>query len=153
MKPIKTLLLLAALFMLMPVACKKSSPKPQTAAVSMTFKFNGTAETATLVVATYYKSQNSVQIAGSIGSSQALGLMIDNIKTGTFDLATDPTILATYSTALDFDHTYTGTTGTIVITTFTSDAIAGTFQFSGMNGLSQTGAVTEGSFSAKLITE
>jgi len=152
MKPVKTLLLLAALFMLMPVACKKSSPKPQTPTVSMTFKFNGTAETASLIVATYYKSQNTVQIAGSIGS-QALDLMIENIKTGTFDLATDPTLVASFSTALDLDHTYLGTTGQIVITTFTSDAIAGTFQFSGMNGLGQAGAITEGAFSAKLITQ
>jgi len=152
MKPVKSLLLLAALFMLIPVACKKSNPKPQTAAVSMTFKFNGTAETATLIVATYYKSQNTVQIAGSVGS-QALDLMIDNIKTGTFDLATDPTLVASYSTALDLDHTYLGTTGTIDITTFTSDTIAGTFEFSGMNGLGQAGAVTDGSFSAKLITQ
>ena len=118
----------------------------------MTFKFNGTSETATLIVATYYKSQNTVQIAGSVGS-QALDLMIENIKTGTFDLSTDPTLLASYSTALDLDHTYLGTTGSIVITTFTSDAIAGTFEFSGMNGLGQTGAVTDGSFSAKLITQ
>jgi hypothetical protein len=67
MKPIKPILLLAALCVLMSVSCKKSGNKPQTAAVSMTFKFNGTAETAKLVVATYYKSQNTVQIVGSNG--------------------------------------------------------------------------------------
>ncbi len=152
MKPVKILLLLAAFFMLAPMACKKSSSKPQTV-VSMTFKFNGTAETSTLLVATYYKSQNTVQIAGSVGSSQALDLMIENIKTGTFDIATDPTIIASYSTALDLDHTYLGTTGKIVITAFTSDTIAGTFEFSGTNGLGQAGSVTDGSFSAKLITQ
>ena len=135
MKPVKTLLLLAALFMLMPVACKKSNPKPQTPAVSMTFKFNGTSETASLIVATYYKSQNTVQIAGSVGT-QALDLMIENVKTGTFDLSTDPTLLASFSTALDLEHTYLGTTGQIVITTFNSDTVAGTFEdFRGMNGL------------------
>src|SRR6185437_16076464 len=152
MKPIKPLFFLAALCMLMAVSCKKSGNKPQTATVSMTFKFNGTAETSKLVVATYYKSQSTVQIAGSNGTS-ALDLSIENIKTGTFDLATDPTILATFSTAPDFNQTYIGTTGKVVITAFTSDTVAGTFEFSGPDGLSEPGAVTEGTFSAKLITQ
>jgi hypothetical protein len=151
MKPRKPILLLAALCVLMSVSCKKSGNKPQTAAVSMTFKFNGTAETAKLVVATYYKSQNTVQIVGSNGV-QALDLMIENVKTGTFDLAADPTLIASFSTAADLDHTYFGATGKIVITTYTSDTIAGIFEFSGVDGLSETGAITEGTFSAKLIT-
>lgn len=152
MKTIKPLLLIAALFMLAPAACKKSDNKPKTT-VSMTFTFNGTAETTAAVLATYYKSQNSVQIAGALNSTQALNLSIEDIKTGTFDLATDPTLIASFSTALDMDHTYFGTTGKIVITTFTADAIAGTFEFSGMNGLSQNGAITDGTFSASLLTE
>jgi len=152
MKITKTILLFAAAFMLMTVSCKKSNNKPATVAVSMTFKFNGTAQTTKLLVATYYKSQATVQIAGTNGA-QGLSLMIQNPKTGTFDMATDQTLLLSYSSAADFDHTYVASTGKVVITTFSSTNIAGTFSFSGTDGLGDAGAVTEGSFSANLITQ
>jgi len=152
MKPIRFLAFIAALFMLAPIACKKSSNNPQTATVSMTFTFNGTAETSKLIVATWYKSQNAVQIIGSNGT-QGLNISFSSPKTGTFDVATDPTVLVSFSTAADFDHTYLGTTGKIVITTFTSTTIAGTFAFSGQNGLGQSGVIANGTFSAKLVIQ
>ena len=138
--------------MLITASCKKSDTSPQTAAANLTFKFNGTAETSKLLVATYYKSQGTVQILATNGT-QALGLTIENIKTGTFDLSTDQTLLLSYSTTADLNHTYIGTTGNVVITTFTSDTIAGTFQFSGTDGLGDSGAITGGVFSAKLVTQ
>jgi len=118
----------------------------------MTFTFNGTAETSKLIVATWYKSQNAVQIIGSNGT-QGLNISFSSPKTGTFDVATDPTVLVSFSTAADFDHTYLGTTGKIVITTFTSTTIAGTFAFSGQNGLGQSGVIANGTFSAKLVIQ
>ena len=153
MKQIRPLLLIATLFILVTAACKKSStttPSP-TATVGMTFTFNGIAETSNLVLATWTKSLNSIQIIGSNGT-QGLNLMFSSPKVGTFDIATDPTIIASFSTATDFNHTYFGSTGKIVITTFTSDTIAGTFQFSGANALSQAGVITNGTFTAKLTT-
>jgi len=138
--------------MLVPMACTKGDVIMKPAAASLKFKFNGTAQTASLVVATYYKSQGTVQIVGQVGNqTQGLNLMINNIKIGTFDVAGND-VIASYSTATDLDHTYTGATGNVVVTTFTSSTIAGTFTFTGTNGSNQTGTITEGTFSAKLTT-
>lgn len=153
MKTLKPLFLLATLFVLASTGCKKNGSTPSTITANVTFKFNGSSKKYTMVNAAYYKSVNpsSIQIIGSEGT-QGLNLSITDPKIGTFNLL-DNSVLATYSTSSDINNTYIGTSGKVVITTFTADAITGTFEFSGNNGLNQAGAITEGSFSAKFITE
>ncbi|PTQ96841.1 hypothetical protein C8P68_104333 [Mucilaginibacter yixingensis] len=138
--------------MLVPTACKKSNNDLAASAVSLKFKFNGSAQAANTVIATYYKSQGTVQIMGSMANStQVLNLMVNNVKVGTFDVATGDAI-ASYSIGADLDHSYLGTTGKIVITKFTTEAVGGTFQFSSVAGVGLAGTFTEGTFLAKLIT-
>jgi hypothetical protein len=153
MKHIKPALLILVLCILVFSSCKKSGSKPQTPAVNLSFKFNGTAKNTNLVVADYIKSQQSLQVMGKIGTgTEGLSLLIENIKVGSFDLASG-TIIASYSTTSDFADTYLGTTGTVTITSFTTDAVAGTFQFAGTKPNNDAGTITEGKFYAKLITQ
>jgi hypothetical protein len=149
MKSIKLSLLILALCGLVLSSCKKSSNPAPAAAVSMSLTFNGTAKNTNVVVATYYTSENTLQLIGTF-NTEAVSIMIQNIQTGTFTLPSD-NVLATYSTANNFADTYLGSTGSITITSFTSDAVSGTFQFTGTNTSNANGVVTGGKFSAKLI--
>lgn len=149
MKIIKSSLLILALCGLVLSSCKKSGSSPSTT-VSMSLKFNGTAKNTSIVVASYYVSENTLQVIGTFNSTEAVSLMINNIKTGTFALPSND-IVASYSTSADFANTYLGDTGSITITSFTSDAVSGTFQFTGTNPSNATGAVTEGKFYAKIF--
>jgi hypothetical protein len=147
-KPIFFILILAAL---VSGSCKKSGSTPQTA-VSLTFKFNGTAKTATLVVTDLIKSQNSIQVAGTINSVEAVSLVVQAVKVGTYDVVKDNALLS-YSSQLDFNHTYIGTSGSMTITALTATTIDGTFQFTGQDGNGDTGTITEGKFHSTIITQ
>jgi len=153
MKKITYLLLILTLFAFTLNSCKKSGSNPQTAAESISLKFNGTLVSSSMPIATYYKSQNSLQIIGAFGNTSAISLIIANgVQVGTYDLSNGDALL-TYSTGANLQDTYIGTAGNIVISTFTSTTITGNFQFTGTDLSNVTGAITEGKFTAKLITQ
>jgi hypothetical protein len=152
MKQVTYLFLTLILFGFTLSSCKKSNTNPQ-AAESISLKFNGTLVSSSTPIATYYKSQNSLQIAGAFGTTSVVSLIIANgAQVGTFDLSNGNTLL-TYSTGANLQDTFYGTAGNIVISTFTSSTVTGTFQFTGTDPSNVTGAITEGKFTAKLITQ
>ena len=133
-------------------SCKKNNTNPQ-AAESISLKFNGTLTSSSTPIATYYKSQNSLQIIGAFGTTSAVSLIIANgVQIGTFDLS-NANALLTYSTGANSQDTFYGTAGNIVISTLTSTTVSGTFQFTGTDLSNVTGTITEGKFTAKLITQ
>lgn len=145
-------MLLIALFILTLTACKKNNSDPTPDTVGMSFKFNGTTQKYNNVLATFFRSENSVQVIGSDGT-RIVSFAIKAPKTGTFDLLSNETV-ATYSSTSDINNTYISTNGKLVITKFSSDTMAGTFEFSGLNGMTnQTATITEGTFTAKLINQ
>jgi hypothetical protein len=154
MKSVKITFFLSLLGLtLMVASCKKDSKAPQTPASgsTLTYKINGVAKTTTIPMAAYYKSQSTLQISGGQGT-EGVSLMIENPKVGTFDVVTD-NILAQY--VLDSNNPVTaclGSAGTVVITTFNDTTVAGTFQFSGVDGNNKTDQITGGSFNLKITT-
>lgn len=151
MKTIKPILAVCMFLAFISASCKKSNTNPTSGAVSISLKFKGTAKTSGTVVADYIKSENNLQILGKFGN-EGVSLSIANVKVGTFDVATDGALVS-YSTTADFNNTYMGTTGTVVITAFSSTSVTGTFNFTGSTIDGRTGAVTEGKFSAKVINQ
>jgi len=149
MEKLKPILLLCMFLAFIGTSCKKSSTNP-TSAVSMSLKFNGTAKTSNTVAADYIKSTGTLQVIGKFGN-EGLSLMITDIKVGTF--AVGDIVIATYSTTADFQNTYLGSTGTVVISSFNSSTVTGTFSFAGTTVDGRNGTVTEGKFSAKVITQ
>jgi hypothetical protein len=143
-----TLLLFLFLGILGVSSCKKSSTKPQTAASSVSVKFNGTAYTATNITASYSKSQNALQIV-AINGNVTTYLVVTNVKVGSFDLSTGGAAV-TFSIGTD---AYTATSGTLVITAFTSTTVTGTFQFVGTDLSSKTGTGTDGTFNTGYTTQ
>jgi len=146
MKHIKFLSLLLMVSVLAFSCSKKSNPAP--AAAGLSLKFNGTLYTASGTTASYSKSQNALQVIGTFGTTGSVYLAIPSgVKVGTFDLS-GSAAAATFSNGADVNHTYLSTSGSLVITTFTSTTVAGTFQFTGGTATSPStnGVVTEGKF-------
>ena len=130
-------------------SCKKNHVNPQVT-TNISFKFNGASKTATTVFATYYTGLNSLQVIGQISPTEQIALEIDTVKTKIFDLGNSG-VIASYSPDNTFKNTYFGTNGTITITTFTNNAVSGTFNFTGQDSSKVVGTVTQGTFSAPLI--
>jgi hypothetical protein len=152
MKQVTYLFLTLILFAFTLSSCKKSNTNPQSAE-SISLKFNGTLVSSSTPIATYYKSQNSLQIIGAFSSTSAVSLIIANgVQVGTFDLSNGNSLL-TYSTGANLQDSYIGTSGNIVISALTSTTVTGTFQFTGTDPSNVTGTITEGKFTAKLITQ
>ena len=152
MKQVTYLFLILILFTFTLSSCKKSDTNPQ-AAESISMKFNGTLVSSPTPIATYFKTQNSLQIIGAFGTTSAVSLLIANgVQVGTFDLSNGEALL-TYSTGANLQDTFYGTAGNIVISTYTSSTVSGTFQFTGTDPSNVTGTITEGKFTAKLISQ
>ncbi len=149
MKKIKSLVLFLSLFVAVS-SCKKSdSGTTPTSGASITLKVDGAAKTSTSQVAILYTSLNSFQLIAQIGTVELLNISINNLKVGTFNTGGTDAILS-YSTDATFANTFLGTTGTVTVTSLTSDTIVGTFQFTGTNASSlKTKVISEGSFNCK----
>ncbi|MDB5124174.1 MAG: hypothetical protein JWP94_2303 [Mucilaginibacter sp.] len=145
MKKLVLLFSMAALCTLTFNSCKKSTVAAKTSA-SASLKFNGTPFAFTAMTASYSKSNDVIQIVGRGNSSSNIYLIVTGgVKVGTFDIATGAAS-ATFSASASLQDSYMGATGTVTITSFTSNTVAGTFQFSGDNQAGATGVVTEGKF-------
>jgi hypothetical protein len=150
MKLFKSSALILAFLILTLSACKKNSSENPSTAPGISLKFNGTLKSSKTIVASIYTNENSMQVIGTINGTEALSLMIQNIKVGTFNVATDA-VVASYSTSPDFANTYLGSEGSVTITSLTDNNVSGTFQFTGTNSSNAVAAITEGTFTAKLI--
>jgi hypothetical protein len=153
MKQIKFFFLALTVCVLAFNSCKKSSTKPKVAAQSISLKFNGTSYTSSTLFASYGKSLNALQVVGTIGTTASVYLAIPlNFKVGTFDIASSQAA-ATFSNGANLQDTYMATSGSIVITSFTSTTVAGTFQFTGSDMSNVAGTVTSGQFTANYTSQ
>ena len=134
-------------------SCKKSNTAPKPAAQSISLTFNGTAYSASAPFASYSKSQNALQVVGNFGTTATIYLAIPlNFKVGSFDIANGDAA-ATFSNGASLSDSYIADTGTIVITSFTSTTVAGTFQFSGTDLSGVAGTATGGKFQANYTNQ
>lgn len=88
-----------------------------------------------------------MQVEGVFNTGEQLSITINNVKAGTFDIATGAAV-ANYlisNTAVD---SYAGTVGTVTISSFTNSSVTGSFQFTGTNLASTSIAITGGTFQA-----
>jgi hypothetical protein len=154
MKQLKTLLLALTVCAFAFSSCtKKSNPTPTAAAAGISLKFNGTAYTSSSPVASYSKSQNAIQIVGNFGTTATVYLAIpSNVKVGSFDVATGE-VATTFSNGVNLQDTFLGVSGTVVITSFTSTTVAGTFNFAATDLNSVTGNIASGQFQANYTTQ
>ena len=148
MKQIKLAFILLTASVLSFNSCKKSSNPVPAQNISMTF--NGTAYSSATPAAVYSKSGNSMAIAGQFSSVSSVALVIDTVKVGTYNIG--PTSVS----GILFDvnntsDTYYDTSGTIVVTAYTSTSITGTFQFSVTNGTNNA-TITSGKFNSNYTT-
>ena len=134
-------------------SCKKSSTNPQTA-TNLSLKFNGTAYSYPSATASYNASQNAIQIIGNLNNADVIYVVIpQNLKVGTFDIASGGAAV-TFSTSTTNDQdSYIATSGSVVITSFTSSTIAGTFQATCSSLANVAGTVTEGKFQLKYTSQ
>lgn len=117
----------------------------------ITFKVDGVAKSANLNFGTIYQSGNTLQILGQLTGTEGINLSVTNVAVGTFDIVTTNAILS-YSTTSTYADTWLGSSGTLVVTSLTSDTITGTFQFIGTStGSSATKSITDGAFKCKYI--
>lgn len=149
MKQIKTALLMLVVCTLTFSSCKKDSAKTS---VSLKVTIDGVTKTASHVVATYYKSENTLQLMATFSGTENVSLMIENVKVGNFDASSDE-VLTTYATTNDFANTYTGDSGQVVISTFGNGTISGTFNFVATNTSSATKTLTAGSFNTTYVSQ
>jgi hypothetical protein len=157
MKKVKSVLLMLVVCALMFNSCKKSD-SPQAAAQNISLKFNGTSYSSSAPVAHYYASNISMSVitivAGFNNNTSAITLTIRyNPMVGAYNLGGNSDIIAGFATGSNLQDSYLDTAGTLIITNLTSTTITGTFQFTGTDLSNITGTVTEGQFSANLITQ
>lgn len=133
-------------------SCKKDKSTTQ-ASVSLAVKVDGVSKTASHVLATYYKSENTLQLIATFSGTENVSLMIENVKAGSYDLATSNDVIATYGTASDFADTYQANTGTLVVSSFGNGSVSGTFNFVATNPSSATKTITAGTFTTTYISQ
>jgi len=132
-------------------SCKKDKKDPSTTS-GLSAKVDGTAKTSKSLIAVYYQSEKTLQIISTVGGTESIGLMISDIKTGTFDIANDG-VIATYATTSSFDDTYLGNSGSATVTAFGNGTVSGTFSFTAKTVAGATKTITEGKFTTKYTTQ
>ena len=154
MKQKKFVFLMLAVCVLAFNSCKKSSTKPKVAAQNISLKANGTAYSSATPIAIYSKTGGTLLITGAFSATSTVVLGIGGITTtGTFDI-TSGTATASYVTGTTLQDAYLGTSGNIVVTSFTSTTVAGTFAFTGTNlATAATETITSGQFSANYTSQ
>ncbi len=154
MKKIALLLLLSAGIML-GSSCRKIV-ETKVADAKVFYKIGGASRQGSgdeNVMIANYTSENTVQVIGRTGVSEAVSLMISDFHgVGVYD--TVDRILATYSTSMEdpLQNTYMNSEGTIKVTSFSNSRMKGEFQFTGKNGPGEVVVITEGTFEGKVIT-
>jgi hypothetical protein len=141
-----TLLMLTA-FILLFNSCLKNDTLsiPQTTATYISLKFGGYLYTCTTAVAVYDATQNTISIGGAFGSNSSVNLTVPGVHIGTVDLSGGTASLS-FQTNTNAPDSYVSTSGSVIITEFTTSVIEGTFQFTGVDSLNVSRQITEGQF-------
>ncbi|HZY35443.1 MAG TPA: DUF6252 family protein [Mucilaginibacter sp.] len=146
MKKIKYLYFIAAASAFLFCSCsKKNNPAPFAPVISL--KFNDTAFSTTNMAVSF--PHDTVLINGQFAGQGLIALSIPNAKVGSFDVATSGATFQ-FANGPAAQDLYTATSGTIVVTSLTSNTIAGTFAVSVDNVAHTTKTITDGQFQANL---
>jgi hypothetical protein len=124
-------------------SCKKNNSNSPSVTSSLSLKVNGVSKSTNTITTNYSKSTNILQVEGVFNTGEQLSITINNVKAGTFDIATGAAV-ADYL----ISNSYAGTIGTVTISSFTNSSVTGSFQFTGVNQASTSIAITEGTFQA-----
>lgn len=134
-------------------SCKKNKSVTPDNTTSVSFKFNSTVFSTSTVTTTYDKTQGTIQLLGVIDSKTSIYLKINGgVKAGTFSLTDGGASGIFTADGQVFTSGASGPddTGTITITSFTDNTIAGTFYFTGKSSADGSAyAVTGGKFQSK----
>ncbi|WP_423147161.1 DUF6252 family protein [Rubrolithibacter danxiaensis] len=151
MRKIKLAFLMFTLCLFVFSSCKKDKETSK-AEAGMSVKIDGTLKASNApAAATIYQSENTIQIIGRFSSSEGISIMLNEVKTGEFDVATDAALVA-YMEGTDPDQGFLGETGTVKITSLTDEMVKGTFEFTAKRALGEdVRVITEGTFEAKVI--
>ena len=143
-------LLVVILVMATLSACKKMA-NTVPGSTSISFKFNGSSIVKFQNTSGIYAT-NSTEFelsAGNAGSSIQLN-MGPNFTSGTFDIASGKATIIytgpTISGAAAGSNVYRATSGTVVITSYSTTAVSGTFAFTGTSLSGTTCTVDSGKF-------
>jgi len=147
MKTIKLSLLLFVLCGLLYSSCKKSGSNSPAITPSISLKANGVSKSTNTITTTYTQSTNILLIEGVFNTGEVVSMTINNVKVGTFDVATGAAV-ADYAVSSATIDSYAGTAGTVTISSFTSSTVTGSFQFTGLNPATTSMAITAGTFQA-----
>lgn len=130
--------------------CKKDDDEEATTNYYMTAKVDGVDWSAKTTTATY--SNNMLSIMGMISSYEHIGIMVEELKEGTFNFGTSNFTIASYTPSDGYSHaTSNGGSGEITISSIDpgNKIIEGTFHFIAKDGFGNGINITEGSFRAK----
>jgi len=144
-----SLFLLAALVTVGLSACKKMANTPP-AATFVQFNYDSTTTVQFLKpVGTYATSNGEFQLLVN-NSTSTFELFVSNLTGGTFDVASGQAAIIYASPATtgsgNLINVSSATSGTVVITTYSTTEVAGTFSFSGKDVAGNTYKVTSGTF-------
>lgn len=129
-------------------ACKKNSPPPPIPSIpttSMSLKFSGHFFTSSSVVAIYNTTLNTIQIGAPFETNSFISLIVPNVSVGTFDLSGGNASLS-FLTGNPTPDTFVSTAGSVTISEFSSTAIVGTFEFTGVDSANVSREISEGQF-------
>jgi len=158
MKSISVCLLLWLIVMITG-SCKNSIPAPQNSSTdissapdNISLAFDGVSMSSAMPQAIYSREAGILQITSTFSTNKGVTLNINNPAPGTFSIKNG---VATGFFSLDVSPSdlFTATAGTISISSFTTNSVSGTFQFSGSTIDSVTGEITNGQFRVHLITQ
>jgi hypothetical protein len=137
-------MLLAGSFALVICGCKKTGPSPDN---YITYKVNGVYKSMR-PDASYLDDALLIE-GGKIGGEDLLIFFNGYPAPGTYDLKDIDTASISYSTGTDIYDTILSRTGTLVITSYDTKHVSGTFEFKANSG-TRTVTITEGKFYTKV---
>jgi hypothetical protein len=148
-------LIFAVLFLTL-ISCKKSSstiPVPQIPTTNISLKFSGGLYVSSTVSAIYNKNLDAIAIGAEFGNNAFVNLNVANVNVGTFDLSGGNGSLSFTTGTNNVFDTYVSVAGSMKITEFSSTAIVGTFQFTGVDTLDVSRVISEGQFTTNYSTQ
>lgn len=150
MQSFKWAFLVLTLFAFFLNSCKKNSGNKPAVTNSIQLKFNGTAYSTSTIDASY--NNGALQMIGDFAGGGSIYLAVPgNVKAGSFDFAAN-TASSVFRTGTSTE--FIGDSGTITITSFTNNTVAGTFSFHGTDYSTNTSyTVTDGTFQTTYPTQ
>jgi hypothetical protein len=151
MKRINNVIILLSMCTLLFSACEKSKDDKALVAITgetLTMKLDGSSKTGITNLAAYSNVGKVLLINGMVTTTENVSLTLEAPKAGTFTVGTGLTDII-YTVGNNY---YEAEKGSIIITSFSTTAVKGTFSgtLSSLGGTKKV--VTDGAFNLKVIT-